>query len=559
MSLPPKNSAKQREHDRARILTLLLADDALTDSLLDPQGVQDAELRDQTSELTRLVNSLPAADVADALESLPPDERQVLWQQVDPERHGQILVEASETVWDSLISGMSDKALLQALRSLDIDDQIYLGQYLPRNLMGRLLTSMAPDQRDRVREVIRYGKHTVGAMMDFELITVRAEVSLATVQRYLRQLGKIPANTDKLFVTDRRNRLQGELPLTTVLLHKPETRVEDVMEKDPVTFDPEDNDEAAARTFERDDLVSAAVVDGKGKLMGRLTVAEVVDLVYEESDTDLRRMGGISEEEDVFAPVAKAVKTRWAWLALNLCTAFVASRVIGLFEHSISQLVALAALMPIVAGIGGNTGNQTITMIVRALALQHIQPGNVSFLLWRELGVALINGLVWGGTMGVATYFLYQDAALGAVMTLAMVLNLLVAALMPIVAGIGGNTGNQTITMIVRALALQHIQPGNVSFLLWRELGVALINGLVWGGTMGVATYFLYQDAALGAVMTLAMVLNLLVAALMGVIIPMTMSRLGRDPAVGASVMITAITDTGGFFIFLGLATLFLL
>lgn len=292
MSLPAKNSAKQREQDRSRILTLLLADDALTDSLLDPQGVQDATLRDQTSELTRLVNSLPAADIADALESLPPDERHVLWQQVDEEKHGQILVEASETVWDSLISGMSDKELLHALRTLDIDDQIYLGQYLPRNLMGRLLTSMAPAQRDRVREVIRYGKHTVGAMMDFELITVRAEVSLATVQRYLRLRGKIPANTDKLFVTDRRNRLQGELPLTTVLLHRPETLVRDVMEKDPVTFDPEDNDEAAARTFERDDLVSAAVIDGRGKLMGRLTVAEVVDLVYEESDTDLRRMGG---------------------------------------------------------------------------------------------------------------------------------------------------------------------------------------------------------------------------------------------------------------------------
>ena len=474
MSLPAKNSAKQREQDRARILTLLLADDALTDSLLDPQGVQDAELRDQAGELTALVNGLPAADVADALESLPPDERHALWALVEEEKRGQILVEASETVWDSLISGMSDKELLHALRTLDIDDQIYLGQYLPRNLMGRLLTSMVPDQRDRVREVIRYGKHTVGAMMDFELITVRAEVSLATVQRYLRLRGKIPANTDKLFVIDRRNRLQGELPLTAVLLHKPETRVGDVMEKNPVTFDPEDNDEAAARTFERDDLVSAAVVDARGKLMGRLTVAEVVDLVYEESDTDLRRMGGISEEEDVFAPVFKAVKTRWAWLAINLCTAFVASRVIGLFEHTISQLVALAALMPIVAGIGGNTGNQTITMIVRALALQHIQTGNVSFLLWRELGVALINGLVWGGTMGIATYFLYQDAALG-------------------------------------------------------------------------------------AVMTLAMMLNLLVAALMGVIIPMTMSRLGRDPAVGASVMITAITDTGGFFIFLGLATLFLL
>ncbi|HEH9408975.1 magnesium transporter [Aeromonas salmonicida] len=474
MSHPVKNSAKQREKDRRRILTLLLADDALTDSLLDPQSSQDAAQRDQTGEIIRLVNRLPAADVADTLESLPPDERHALWQLVNEEKHGQILVEASETVWDSLINGMSDKALLHALRSLDIDDQIYLGQYLPRNLMGRLLTSMAPPQRERVRDVIRYGKHTVGAMMDFEIITVRAEVSLATVQRYLRLRGKIPVNTDKLFVIDRRNRLQGELPLTTLLLHKPDTLVADVMERDPVTFDPEDNDEAAARTFERDDLISAAVVDAKGKLMGRLTVAEVVDLVYEESDTDLRRMGGISEDEDLFAPVSKAVKTRWAWLAINLCTAFVASRVIGLFEHTISQLVALAALMPIVAGIGGNTGNQTITMIVRALALQHIQAGNISFLLWRELGVALVNGLVWGGTMGIATYLLYQDPALG-------------------------------------------------------------------------------------AVMTLAMMINLLVAALMGVIIPMTMTRLGRDPAIGASVMITAITDTGGFFIFLGLATLFLI
>ncbi|MGY3917223.1 magnesium transporter [Aeromonas australiensis] len=474
MSLPLKNSAKQRAEDRSRILTLLLGDDALTDSLIDPLATPDAGQLDQTSEIISLVNGLPAADIADALESLPPDERHALWQLVQEEKRGLVLVEASETVWESLISGMSDRDLLHAVRSLDIDDQIYLGQYLPRNLMGRLLTSMAPADRDRVREVIRYGKHTVGAMMDFEIITIRPEVTLATVQRYLRLRGKIPANTDKLFVIDRRNHLLGELALTTVLLHKPTTRVKEVMEQDPITFDPEDNDEAAARTFERDDLLSAAVVDAKGKLMGRLTVEEIVDVVYEESDTDLRRMGGISEAEDVFAPVSKAVKTRWAWLAINLCTAFVASRVIGLFENSISQLVALAALMPIVAGIGGNTGNQTITMIVRALALQHIQAGNLSFLLLRELGVALINGLVWGGTMGLVTFLLYHDAALG-------------------------------------------------------------------------------------TVMTLAMVLNLLVAALMGVIIPMTMTRFGRDPAVGSSVMITAITDTGGFFIFLGLATLFLL
>lgn len=292
MSLSTRNGAKQREQDRYRILALLLADDDLTDSLRDAETPLDAVLRERADEIATMVNRLPAADIADAVESLPPDERHALWALVDPDRRGQVLVEASETVWDSLISGMSDKALLHALSTLDIDDQIYLGQYLPRNLMGRLLTSMAPMDRERVREVIRYGKHTVGAMMDFELITVRPDVSLATVQRYLRLRGQIPDNTDKLFVTDRRNRLQGELPLTTVLLHKPETRVSDVMEQDPVTFDPEDNDEAAARTFERDDLVSAAVVDAKGKLMGRLTVAEVVDLVYEESDTDLRRMGG---------------------------------------------------------------------------------------------------------------------------------------------------------------------------------------------------------------------------------------------------------------------------
>ena len=454
MPVIAKNHVKQRAEDRFRILQLLLNNKSLSEGILgkleDPEQLHNPELLDQTAEIKSLVNKLPAPDLADTLEALPADERHALWRLVGKEKRGKTLVEASESVWDSLIDEMSDKELLTALRSLDIDEQVYLGQYLPRNLMGRLLTSMEPEQRAQVREVIRYGKHTVGAIMDFEI------------------------NTDKLFVTDRSNRLLGELCLTTVLLNKPEKRVSEVMDKDPATFDPEDNDEEAARTFERDDLLSAPVVDAKGKLMGRLTIEDIVDVVYEESDTDLRRMGGLSAEEDVFAPVTKAVKTRWAWLALNLCTAFIASRVIGLFEHTISQLVALAALMPIVAGIGGNTGNQTITMIVRALALQNIQPGNLTFLILREMGVALINGLVWGGIMG----------------------------------------------------------------------------GITW---------WLYDDMALGGVMTLAMMLNLLMAALMGVIIPMTMVKLGRDPAVGSSVMITAITDTGGFFIFLGLATLFLM
>ncbi|AKA37922.1 magnesium transporter [Yersinia ruckeri] len=474
-----KFSVKKLATIRQRILSLLLNNKALVDGILgrlgDREKLSDQQLLDQTAEIKSLLQDLHAADLADVLEALPQDERLALWRLVDNNTRGHTLIEASETVWDSLIEEMSDKDLLKAMRTLHVDEQAYLAEYLPRNLMGRLLTSLDPDQRARVREVIQYGRDSVGQMMDFELVTVRADVTLGTVQRYLRYRKSIPDATDKIFVIDRKNTLLGELPLTTILLYSPDILVANVMNSEPTTFQPEEKAEDAAGAFERYDLISAAVVDAKGKLMGRLTIEEIVDVVNEESDTNLRRIGGLSPEEDVFSPVGRAVRTRWSWLAINLCTAFIASRVIGLFEHTISQLVALAALMPIVAGIGGNTGNQTITMIVRALALHHIQLGN-----------------------------------------------------------------------------------GNLSFLMMRELGVALINGLVWGGMMGIVTYLLYGDLAMGGVMTLAMMLNLVVAALMGVVIPMTMARLGRDPAIGSSVMITAITDTGGFFIFLGLATLFL-
>lgn len=476
-------AAKQQSHSqklaevRHHILDLLLNNnDDLADSILGekPADISESTLMDQTADLRACVATLHAADLADILEALPERQRLALWSLVETSKRGKALVEVSETVWDSLIEEMSDKDLLRAISLLDLDDQVYLAEYLPRDLTGRVLTSLEPRQRDKVREVMKFAKESVGRIMDFELLTIRPDVTLATVQRYLRFCKIIPKGSDKLFVTDRHNLLLGELPLTTVLLNPPQQRVADVMNDDPTCFSPYDKADDAAGAFERYDLITAPVVDLKHKLMGRLTVESIVDFVNEDSDNNIRRMGGLSPEEDVFSPVGKAVKNRWAWLAINLCTAFVASRVIGLFENTISQLVALAALMPIVAGIGGNTGNQTITMIVRGLALHQVQVGNMPFLLLRELGVALINGLIWGGLMGVVTWLLY----------------------------------------------------GNL---------------------------------AMGAVMTLAMVLNLLVAALMGVLIPLTMVRLGRDPALGSSVMITALTDTGGFFIFLGLATIFLL
>ena len=470
--------AQQLAEIRGRILNLLLNDGDLVDTLLErPLNETPAEARaheEQAEEIRQYIPLLHAADIADLLEALPEDERLALWHLIDTERRGMVLVEASESVWDSLIEEMSDRDLLRAIAPLDIDEQVYLSKYLSRDLTGRLLTSLDPALRSRVLEVMDFDRDRVGRITDFKLITMPADVTLATVQRYLRRKKSIPDGTDKLFITDEHNTLLGELALTDILLNKPKKMVHEVMNDKPTTFRIDDKAEDAAGAFERYNLISAAVIDAKGKLMGRVTIEDVVDLVNEENDSNIRKMGGVNPDEDVFAPVRKSVRTRWTWLAVNLCTAFVASRVIGLFEGTISQIVALAALMPIVAGIGGNTGNQTITMIVRALALHQVEPGNFSFLIGRELGVALINGVFWGGIMG----------------------------------------------------------------------------GVTWA---------MYGNPALGGVMMLAMVLNLLLAALMGVLIPLMMTKFKRDPAVGSSVLITALTDTGGFFIFLGLATIFLI
>ena len=463
---------------RHRILTLLLNEHDLVDALLKKtshlSSEQQRENAIQREMLEQDITQLHAADLADILEALPGEERQALWRLVPNERRGHVLVEAAETVWASLTEEMSDRDILRAIEPLDIDDQVWLARYLPRDLTGRLLTTLEPSQRARILNVMQFDRDRVGRVMDFNILTVRSDVTLATLQRYLRYRKAIPGGTDKLFITNQDNHLLGELLLTDILLNKPQMRVDEVMNTHPTTFQLNDRAEDAASAFERYNLISAAVIDAKGKLIGRVTIEDVIDLVNEENESNIRKMGGISQEEDVFAPVRKAVRNRWAWLAVNLCTAFVASRVIGLFESTISQLVALAALMPIVAGIGGNTGNQTITMIVRALALHQVEPGNFSFLIVHELGVALINGICWGGIMGIITWLMYGNPALG-------------------------------------------------------------------------------------GVMMLAMVLNLLLAALMGVLVPLVMTKMKRDPAVGSSVFITAITDTCGFFIFLGLATLFLL
>jgi magnesium transporter len=425
------------------------------------------------AELQKLLDELHPADIAYILESLPVEQRLIVWELVKAERDGEILLEVSDAVRETLIADMDKAELVAATGQLDADEIADLAPDLPREVIQDVFQSLSPAEREQLRAAMSYSEDTVGALMDFDMISIRDDVTLEVVLRYLRRLDEMPDHTDQLFVVDREGQFKGLLPVNRLLVTDPETVVGDAMVKEPVRLHPDEEAQDAAAAFERYDLVSAPVVDDSARLIGRVTVNAVVDYIREETDNEMLSAGGLLEEEDLFASVWKSVKNRWAWLAVNLVTAFIASRVIGLFEHSIAKLVALAALMPIIAGISGNSGNQTITMIVRALALGQITAVNARKLFVKEIGVSLLNGLIWGGVVGLFAFFIYHD---------------------------------------------------------WH----------------------------LGVVMTGAMVLALMLAAVMGVAIPLTMQKLGRDPAIGASVMITAITDSGGFFIFLGLATIFL-
>ena len=458
----------------------LLQRQKLVENLVGRQDMPRHDLVEQlvhkqhVAELHAKLENFHPADVAVVLEALPLEDRLIVWDLVKAERDGEILLEVSDAVRESLIASMDAKELVAAAETLEADEIADLVPDLPDDVVQEVVRALPAEEREQLRAAMSHAEGTVGALMDFEMVTVREDVTLETVTRYLRRLDELPANTDQLFVVDRAQKLKGTLPIARLVVTDLETEVTQVMVPESVKLFAGDSAEAAAKAFERYDLVSAPVVDAFNRLVGRLTVDVVVDYIRDISAEKQLAEAGLSEEEDIFAPVWNSFKNRWSWLAVNLVTAFVASRVIGAFEGSIEKLVALAALMPIVAGIGGNSGNQTTTMIVRALALGQMQAG-----YWPKL--------------------------------------------------------------------------------LRKELGVATLNGVVWGGLLGGVTYWLYERVALGGVMALAMLLTLLLAALMGVLIPYLRSRLGRDPAVGSSVMITACTDSGGFFIFLGLATLFLL
>ncbi len=432
--------------------------------------------RQHINELRTKLDGLHPADVAYILESLPVDDRLFVWDLVKAERDGEILLEVSDSVRETLIRSMDRQELVAAAETLDADEIAELAADLPREVVEEVASSLSLEEREQLRAAMSYPEDSVGARMDFEMVTIRDDVTLEVVLRYLRRFDELPDHTDQVFVVDREDKLQGTLPLDQLLINEPEVMVADVLQREVLTLSPFDDMSEAAQAFERYDLVSAPVTGHGGKLVGRLTVNEVVDVIREEGESDLLSQAGLREEEDLFASVWESAKNRWLWLAVNLCTAFFASRVIGTFEGTIEKVVALATLMPIVAGIAGNSGNQTMTLMIRSIALGQVTAANARRLLYKELGIASMNGLVWGSVAGTFSWLLYHDTP---------------------------------------------------------------------------------EGITLGLLMALAMTLNLLVGAVVGMAVPFILQRVGRDPALGSSVLLTFTTDSMGFLIFLGLATLF--
>ena len=421
----------------------------------------------------RMVHALHPAEIAQLIESLPPAQREVVWEFVEPEVEGEVLIELGENIRAGLIREMEPEELAAAAEHLEVDDLADLVADLPENLTRQLLKSMDQSDRERLNRVLAWPEDSAGGLMNTDTVSVRADASVEVVLRYLRMRGELPERTDSLFIVDRRNRYLGTVPLARLLTAEPEGSVADLLDMDSPRIAPELAAHEVARLFQDRDLVSAAVVDAEGQLLGRITVDDVVDVISEEAAHSVMSMAGLQDEEDVFAGVMTSTRRRLLWLGINLVTAFMAAAVVRPFEGTIEKVAALAVLMPIVASMGGIAGTQTVTLIIRGLALGQVQWANARWLLFKEIAVGGLNGLIWA--------------------------------------------------IVVAAVTIS------------------------WFGTWKIALI-------IGA----ATVINLLVAAIVGVVVPLTLRRLRIDPALSAGVILTTFTDCIGFATLLGLGTLFL-
>jgi magnesium transporter len=428
-------------------------------------GLRSAEL---------LVAGLTPSETARLLESLPPSERALVWEIVDREREGDVLVELAEEVRDTLISGMDAERLVAATEGMELDDLADLLVDLPEAVARQVLHSMDAQDRERLSQVLSYAEDTAGGLMNVDIVTVRPDVTLDVVLRYLRARGHIPDGTDTIYVVNRDNEYLGSLFLSRVLVNDPQKTVSQVMSAEVMPIPAHTSSSEVVWEFENRDLLSAPVVDENYRLLGRITVDDIVDVIRDEAEHSIMSAAGLDEDYDLFAPAAASARRRAVWLGINMITAFLSASVVDLFQSTIDKIVLLAVLMPVVPSMGGVAGNQSLTIITRAIALGQIDRTNSRRILNKELLVGVLNGLSWASVVGLFTYAWFEDWHIGAV--------------------IGG-----------------------------------------------------------------AMMINLFVAAAAGFLIPLTLKRMRIDPAIAGGVMVTTVTDVVGYLVFLALGTTFLL
>ncbi len=432
------------------------------------QTVRDALDSGAVRKVARMLHSLHPAELGMLLESLPPTERNIIWQLVGQDAGGEVLLEVNDEVRAGLIDGMDPETLVAATGDMEVDDLADLFEDLPEAVIAQILRAMDVQDRERLESVLAYPEDSAGGLMNTDTVTVRPDVTLDVVQRYLRLRGNLPARTDMLFVVNRYGQYLGSLGLIDLLVQDPQSTVAELMDTNIEGLDATISSTEVARRFEDRDLVSAPVVDSDNRLLGRITVDDVVDVIREEAEHSLMSMAGLDEDDDIFAPVITSARRRAVWLGVNLATAFVAAGVVGLFEATIDKVVALAVLMPVVASMGGIAGGQTLTLMIRGLALGQVERSNARWMLSKEIAVGILNGVVWA--------------------------------------------------LVIAAVVM-----------LW------------------------FQSWQIGVVIALAITINLFVAAISGVAIPLLLRRLGVDPALAGNVILTTVTDVVGFFAFLGL------
>ncbi|WP_438862246.1 magnesium transporter [Neptunicella sp.] len=438
------------------------------------QIISDALNNGMYVQVRKMLHNMPACDVALLLESTTSRIRTELWQLLDAEFHGDVLEELSEDVRNGIVRSMVPEKVADAVEDMDTDNLVELLRSLPDETVQEVLNSMDHQDRLRAEKALAYGEETAGFVMNTDTITLRPDVTIDVILRYLRLKGDVPEDTDTFFVVNRHDKLTGYVPVTKLLTARTDMTVKELMTKNSEGIPVDMPEREVAKLFERYNWLSAPVVDAENHLLGRITIDDVVDIIREEAEHSMMSMAGLDDEADTYAPIMKSTRRRSIWLGVNLFTALMAAAVSDLFEATLSQLAVLAILNTIVPSMGGVAGNQTLTLVIRGMALGHVSPGNSRSLIYKELAIGALNGLIWA-------------------------------------------------VLIASVVAL------------WK------------------------QDVMLGAIIAFAMLVNMIAAGLAGATLPVIMQRMNIDPALAGSVILTTITDVVGIFAFLGTATLLLM